>query len=143
MDIRNMLIIKNSWSHVIAQPDNPGVLFYQQLFAAAPCLIPMFKSDMEGQQTKFTDMITYMVTNLQNMDDIQYEIDLLGQRHAHYGVRPEHYQLVGSVLIGTLKSTLGDLWNPETEEAWTSLYEIWSSSMIRAGNEMSPEKSPK
>ncbi|WAC14660.1 globin domain-containing protein [Dyadobacter pollutisoli] len=142
MDIRNMLIIKNSWSHVIAQPDNPGVLFYQQLFAAVPCLVPMFKSDMEGQQAKFTDMITYMVTNLQNMEDIQYEIELLGQRHAHYGVTAEHYELVGSVLISTLKSSLGDLWNSETEEAWTRLYQLWSSSMIGASSEMSPEKSP-
>jgi hemoglobin-like flavoprotein len=136
MDIRNMLIIKSSWSHVIAQPDNPGALFYQKLFAAAPCLVSMFKSDMEGQQSKFTDMVTYMVTNLQNMEDIQRNLHLLGQRHVHFGATPEHYQLVGSILIGTLKTSLGDLWNPETEEAWTSLYELWSSSMIRASSEI-------
>lgn len=143
MNIRNMLIIKNSWSQVIAQPYNPGVLFYQKLFEAAPCLIPMFKSDIEGQQSKFTDMITYMVTNLQNMEQVQHEIELLGQRHMHYGVSPEHYQLVGSILIGTLKSILDDLWNPETEEAWTSLYDYWAQAMLRAGNEMSGAQSPK
>ncbi|MCE7064911.1 globin domain-containing protein [Dyadobacter sp. CY326] len=131
-----MLIIKNSWSQVIAQPDNPGEVFYKQLFTTAPYLIPMFKSDMENQHSKFSAMITYMVMHLQTIDDIQSEIEAMGKRHVHYGVEPEHYALVGKVLITTLKTILDEAWNAETEDAWTRLYALWSTSMIKAAAEL-------
>jgi hemoglobin-like flavoprotein len=34
----------------------------------------------------------------------------LGQRHATYGVRPEHYPLVGVVLLETFADFLGKHW---------------------------------
>ncbi|MCF0050577.1 globin domain-containing protein [Dyadobacter sp. LJ53] len=132
MNNRDMLIIKNSWSQVIAQPDNPAVLFYENLFAEAPYLISMFHSDLEQQQAKFSAMITYMVMHLQTMPDIQTQIEAMGKRHAKYGVKPEHYALVGKVLINTLETTLGDYWDMETAEAWTNLYDVWASAMLNA-----------
>lgn len=135
MTERNILIVKTSWSQVIAQPENPAVMFYDQLFTVAPCLKNMFQSDMESQISKLTDMITYMVTKLQKMDDIQSEISALAKRHAKYGTRPEHYQIVGEVLISTLKQSLGNSWDEQTREAWTELYNIWSTSMIKAAEE--------
>jgi hemoglobin-like flavoprotein len=134
MTERNILIIKNSWSYMISLPDKPGVMFYEQLFEVAPQLIPMFKSDLEQQQNKFSDMVTYMVAKLQNMDDIQNEIDALAKRHVHYGAKPEHYQLVGEALISTMRNSLGDIWDEETSQAWTDLYQLWSSSMILAAS---------
>ena len=130
-----MLIIKNSWSQVIARPDNPGAVFYERLFEAAPYLMPMFKSDMESQQTKFSAMITYMVMHLQTLEDIQGEINAMGKRHVHYGVQPEHYALVGKALIGTLESILAEAWDDEAADAWTKLYNFWASSMIQAAAE--------
>ena len=141
MTDRTILIIKTSWSHIITQPVSPGIMFYEQLFAVAPCLIPMFKSDLESQQTKFTDMLTFMVLNLQNMANIQKQIDDLGKRHVGYNVEPEHYKVVGSVLMTTLEASLGDMWDEETKIAWADLYELWSSSMISAG--YSPQNEPK
>lgn len=132
-----MLIIKNSWSQAIAQPDNPGVLFYENLFTEAPCLIPMFHSDLEQQQAKFSAMISYMVMHLQTMPDIQAEIEAMGKRHVQYGVKPEHYEIVGKALIGTLETTLGDSWDTETAVAWTNLYNLWASAMLGAAEEAS------
>lgn len=132
-----MLIIKNSWSQAIAQPDNPGILFYEKLFEAAPCLIPMFHSDLEQQQAKFSSMITYMVMHLQTMPEIQAEIEAMGKRHVQYGVKPEHYAIVGKALIGTLETTLGDFWDTEMAAAWTNLYHFWASAMLSAAEKAS------
>ncbi|WP_159467379.1 globin domain-containing protein [Dyadobacter sp. 3J3] len=130
MTDRNILIIKNSWSYVLSQPENPGSVFYDKLFAIAPCLKHMFKSDMDQQMQKLTDMITFMVTHLQNMAAIRSEIDALARRHAHYGAKPEHYKTVGDALIQTMESSSGALWNEETRLAWTELYNIWATEMI-------------
>lgn len=132
-----MLIVKNSWSQAIAQPDNPGILFYEKLFEAAPCLIPMFHSDLEQQQAKFSAMITYMVMHLQTMPEIQAEIEAMGKRHVQYGVKPEHYAIVGKALIGTLETTLGDFWDTEMADAWTNLYNFWASAMLSAAEKVS------
>ncbi|MCF0055410.1 globin domain-containing protein [Dyadobacter sp. CY356] len=132
MNDRNILIIKTSWSHVLSQPENPGYVFYNALFEMAPCLRHMFKSDMDQQIVKLTDMITFMVSNLQNMAEIRPEIDALARRHAHYGVKPEHYKTVGDALIRTMATISGSLWNDETKQAWVDLYNTWAEEMITA-----------
>lgn len=132
MTDRNILIIKNSWSHLIRQSDEAGSLFYDRLFELDPELKAMFPADMEAQAKKLMDMITFMVTNLQSMSGIKQDIESLAVRHAGYGTRPQHYITVGSALIWVLEQSLGDLWNQETIQAWTSLYTMWSTAMIHA-----------
>lgn len=135
MTDRNILIIKTSWSYILSQPENPGHVFYDKLFEIAPCLKPMFKSDMEQQMAKLTDMITFMVTHLQDMSKIRSEIDALARRHAHYGAKPEHYKTVGDALIQTMETSFGSLWNEETRQAWIALYNIWATEMIHAAHD--------
>lgn len=134
MTERNMLIIKTSWSQIIAQPDKPGVQFYEKLFDLAPCLRTMFQPNLEHQIAKFTDMITHMVTHLQNSDSNESELTALAKRHVGYGTKPEHYALVGDALLFTLKNSLGDSWDHETATAWTDLYKFWTTRMIRAAH---------
>ena len=140
MTDRNILIIKTTWSYTITQPDVAGELFYQKLFEMDPSLKSMFPNDMDAQIQKLIDMITYMVTHLQTMQDIQKQIDAMAIRHAGYGVKKEHYQLVGTALLWMLESRLDELWNDEAKDAWTSLYRLWSTSMINASEEFTQIK---
>ena len=137
MSSRDTLIIKNSWSYVITQPDIAGELFYQKLFELNPSLESMFHVDLEQQAKKLIDMITYMVMNLQTMVDIQADIEALAIRHVHYGTEPRHYQTVGKALIWVLENCLGEVWNEETSKAWTDLYTLWANAMIEASKNVS------
>ena len=132
MTDRNMLIIKSTWSYVITQPDIAGEMFYEKLFELDPHLKPMFQSNMEHQIKKLMNMITFMVTNLQTMQETQMEIEALAKRHVQYGTHDEHYPCVGQALIWVLEHSLGERWNDETGKAWTDLYTMWASSMIQA-----------
>ncbi|TLV02206.1 globin domain-containing protein [Dyadobacter luticola] len=132
MTSRKILIIKTTWSYAIGLPEMTGELFYERLFELDPSLQAMFPPDMEQQNRKLIDMITYMVSHLQAMENVQRDIDAMAARHAGYGVRPEHYKTVGDALKWVLEQRLGDQWDEETREAWTELYDIWSTSMIRA-----------
>ncbi|CAG5017113.1 Bacterial hemoglobin [Dyadobacter sp. CECT 9275] len=143
MTYRDILIIKNSWSHILRHPENAGALFYSKLFALDPGLRPLFKNDQEKQEKKIMDMLTFLVAHLQNVPSIQHEIDALARRHAHYGTLPGQYQTVGTALLWMLEHSPGELWNDETKEAWSSLYAVWSRSMMKVSNGVADEQSTK
>jgi len=132
MKDRNILIIKNSWSYLINQSDEVGLLFYEKLFELDPGLKPMFHNDMEKQIQKLMDMITFMVTRLQTMTDIENDIDALALRHVKYGVRNEHYQIMGEALLWALQNSLGNMWDDDTNNAWMELYNFLALSMTRS-----------
>jgi nitric oxide dioxygenase len=131
MTERQILLVKNSWSYVIVNADEAGQLFYNRLFEVAPEVKPMFKGDIKEQSRKLMNMVTYIVTKLQKLDEIMGEVRSLAQRHGKYGVKPHYYQIVGSTLLWTLKEGLGDKWNTETEQAWTTVYSALADAMIK------------
>lgn len=132
---RKTLIIKTSWSYVIAQPEMTGEMFYEKLFEINPALQAMFPQDMEQQVRKLIDMITYMVSRMQAMPEIQKDIDAMAVRHAGYGVQDAHYATVGEALLWVLENRLEDQWDEETRQCWTELYDMWATSMIKASHE--------
>ena len=134
MTDRTTLIIKTTWSYVIAQPEIAGEIFYEKLFELDPALQAMFPQDMQQQVQKLIDMITYMVSRMQKMPDIQKDIDAMAVRHAGYGVLDAHYATVGAALLSMLENRLENKWDQESRQAWTELYDIWASSMIRASH---------
>ena len=136
MTERQILLVKNSWSYVIVNADEAGQLFYKRLFEVAPEVRPMFKGDIKEQSRKLMNMVTYIVTKLQKLDEIMDEVKSLAQRHGKYGVKPHYYQIVGSSLLWTLKEGLGDKWNDETEQAWTAVYTALADAMIKTQLEM-------
>jgi hemoglobin-like flavoprotein len=129
---RKTLIIKTTWSSLIAQPEWAGEIFYEKLFELDPSLRDMFPPNMQHQVGKLIDMITYMVSRMQAMPDIQKDIDAMAVRHAGYGVHDTHYATVGAALLSMLETLLKDQWDEEARQAWAELYNIWSSSMIYA-----------
>ena len=46
----------------------------------------------------------------------------MGKRHVGYGVKPEHYALVGGALLWTLEKGLGADFTSEVKAAWTETY---------------------
>ena len=54
----------------------------------------------------------------------------LGARHVAYGARPEHYPVVGEVLIASMAEVAGAAWRPEYERAWASAYAVVAGAML-------------
>lgn len=131
MTERQIQLVKESWNDVIINADAAGNLFYQRLFEVAPSVRHMFQGDMRTQSKKLMNMITLVVTKLNRLETLLDEIKHLAKRHDQYGARPEHYKVVGEVLIWTLSTGLSEKWNKETEEAWLTAYTILASAMIQ------------
>mmetsp|Transcript_10147 Transcript_10147/g.14343 ORF Transcript_10147/g.14343 Transcript_10147/m.14343 type:complete len:152 (+) Transcript_10147:105-560(+) len=54
----------------------------------------------------------------------------LGKKHVQYGVLKPHYEIVGQALIETLAAAMGDKFTNDVKNAWISVYDVISSTMI-------------
>lgn len=46
-----------------------------------------------------------------------------------YGVREEHFKVFGKALKKVLKNQLADLFTPQVEEAWATVFDIITEKM--------------
>jgi hemoglobin-like flavoprotein len=126
-------LVKSSWSIVATiDPVTVGSLFYERLFEISPQLRHLFRNPIPEQSKKLLAMINYVIIKLDKLEDILDQMAKLAQRHVSYGVRPDHYRVVGEALLWTLEKGLGENWNNEVKEAWTVCYDTLSAAMINA-----------
>ena len=135
MTTHEIALVKKSWNSFRGiDPAVIGDLFYTKLFWENPGLRKMFPEKMDEQYKKLVDMLNIIVARLERMDELTNEIAEMAKRHEGYGVKPEHYTLVGKALLWTLKKGLADEWNEELKQAWIKCYTILSGTMLSATN---------
>lgn len=94
-------------------------IFYARLFAAAPAVKPLFAgTDLQRQKSMLLGTLVLLRKSLRTLDRIVPALRDLGARHVAYGARPEHYPVVGEVLIASMAEVAGAAWRPEYERAW-------------------------
>ena len=77
--------------------------FYANLFATAPAVRPLFAgTDLTRQKTMLLGALVLLRKSLRNLDAIVPKLRELGARHVAYGAEPEHYPVVGEVLIASM-----------------------------------------
>jgi hemoglobin-like flavoprotein len=59
----------------------------------------------------------------------------MGARHATYGVRPEHYPIVGAALLESLAEVGGTAWLDEYTRAWADAYQVVQDAMLSGAAE--------
>jgi hemoglobin-like flavoprotein len=73
--------------------------------------------------------------SLRDLDAIAPKLRELGARHVAHGARPEHYPLVGSVLIAAMAAIAGDAWTQEYESAWSDAFELVAATMLEGAEQ--------
>lgn len=135
-------LVQDSFEQVAPIADQAAELFYGRLFEVAPEVKPMFTSDMSEQGKKLMTMIGVAVRGLTNLEKIVPAVQQLGVRHVEYGVKEEHFAVVGESLLWTLEQGLGDAWNDELKDAWATTYGVLSATMIAAMKEAQTPAAP-
>jgi len=133
MKEEQITLVKNSWK-MFRKVDAGliGDVFYSKLFCDNPQLRSMFPSPMEQQYKKLIDMLSVVISRLDNISELAHDIKALAVRHESYGVKPQHYRAAGNALLWTLKRGLGNDWNNDLYEAWMAAYTKLSEAMIAA-----------
>lgn len=125
-------LVQESWAKVVPISETAAELFYGRLFEVAPEVKPLFKGDMKEQGAKLMKMIGVAVNGLNDLGAIVPAVQELGRRHVGYGVKEEHYNVVGESLLWTLEKGLGDDFNGDTKSAWANVYGVLADTMIKA-----------
>ncbi len=130
------MLVQKSFEQVLPMAEAAAELFYFRLFKLDPALQNLFRGDMAEQGHKLMNMLRVAVAGLDRLDTLIPAVQKLGQRHVGYGVRPQHYQVVGEALLWTLEAGLGDSFTAETAAAWAEVYATLSGVMQEAAFEL-------
>jgi len=138
MDARQVALVQQTFEKAAALGDQVADIFYGELFAIDPSLQAMFKGDMKEQKKKLLATLALVIRSLHAPENILKPAQNLAVKHLDYGVRPEHYTMVGNALLRTLKKGLGDGFTEEVRAAWIEAFRTLAGVMKDAayGNSM-------
>lgn len=140
MVLSQVELVESSFAKVKPIAEKAGELFYQRLFEQNPELRHLFSGDMEEQQRKLMATLAVAVEGLRRPETIIPTVQQLGRAHAGYGVKEEHYALVGEALLWTLKQGLGEDFTLPVRRAWEEAFAYLSGIMKEAAVELEREK---
>jgi nitric oxide dioxygenase len=124
--------VQTSFARVAPIAETAAELFYGRLFEIAPDVQPFFKGDMTEQGRKLMATLGTVVAGLDRLEEIVPVAGKLAVAHVKWGVKPEHYPIVGAALLWTLEKGLGEGFTPEVKDAWATAYGTLSGAMIAA-----------
>jgi nitric oxide dioxygenase len=128
--------LESSFDAVAPRGDELMDIFYARLFAAAPAVEPLFASaDMRRQKNMLLAALVLVRNSLRDLDAIVPALRELGARHVAYGAQPEHYPVVGRVLIDAMAEVAGGDWRPEYERAWAEAFGVLAAAMMAGAHE--------
>jgi hemoglobin-like flavoprotein len=132
MTPQQIALVQTSFAKVVPIAGAAAGLFYDRLFEIAPEVRRMFPDDLSVQKKKLMVMLGTAVNGLSHLDSLMPVVCMLGERHAGYGVKVEHFTPVGSALLWALEQGLGDDFTPDVADAWATAYGLLSQAMIDA-----------
>lgn len=127
---REVELIRESFALVLRAGDAAPTAFYRRLFEIAPETRRMFKDDTAEQERLLILALARIVTGLSHQADVAPALCELARRHVGYGVRIEHYALIGDALMHMIEQVtpLDD----QTRMAWSKAGEFVTGTMIAA-----------
>jgi hemoglobin-like flavoprotein len=136
----NLEALETSFDLVAPRGDELMDVFYARLFAAAPAVKPLFAAtDLKKQKTMLLGTLVLLRKSLRDLEAIVPKLHELGARHVAYGAQPEHYPVVGEVLLASLAEIAGPAWTAEYEQAWGEALTIVAGAMLEGAESVKLE----
>ncbi|PTX43511.1 class 3 adenylate cyclase [Christiangramia gaetbulicola] len=116
MDIQ--LELQKSLDYIFSNKERFAAKFYERVFEKAPQARDLFKKNMRDQGRLLTHMLGGIVYSMSRPEHLETGLAFLGKSHAKYGVTEEHYPVVLSSMIETIREELGEHCTPDLISAW-------------------------
>lgn len=128
-------LLESSFQAIAPHGEAFVAAFYERLFTNFPQTRAFFAAtDMKEQKKKLLGALALVIQNIRKPEVLASALKGLGQRHATYGVRPEHYPVVGAVLLDTFADFLGEDWTLNYYNAWAEAYEAICTIMLQGAD---------
>jgi hemoglobin-like flavoprotein len=123
--------LETSFDLVAPRGDELVDTFYTRLFEAAPAVEPLFEgTDLLEQKKMLLATLVLLRRSLRDLGAIVPKLRELGRRHVAYGAQPEHYPVVGQVLVASMAEMAGDAWRAEHQRAWARAIDVVAGAML-------------
>jgi hemoglobin-like flavoprotein len=128
--------LETSFDLVAPRGDELMDVFYARLFAAAPAVKPLFAgTDLKRQKAMLLGTLVLLRKSLRDLEAIVPKLRALGARHVAYGAEPEHYPVVGEVLLASMAEIAGSAWKPDYARAWAEAFGVVADAMIEGAEQ--------
>jgi NAD(P)H-flavin reductase/hemoglobin-like flavoprotein len=128
-------LIRESYAVVQPRAEEAVRFFYATLFAIAPATRELFAANMETQHGRMLRALMHIVQKIDQPDDLLPFLRQLGRDHRKFGVLTQHYDVMGTALVTTLKQYAGQAWTPQVEKAWIDAYGLIAKTMLEAADD--------
>ena len=132
MTLRQIELVQQSFRLIEPIIDDVATLFYERLFEIDPSLRRMFHRSRREQARLLAHTLSVVVDGIARPSQLRAAVEALGQRHAGYGARGEHYAIVGEALLWALEKGLKHAFTSEVRDAWMVAYSWLAFTMQRA-----------
>src|SRR3954451_6953660 len=130
---RTIAIVKSTAPILDQQGETLTHHFYKRMFLHNPEVAPFFNpaNQTSGrQQRALAGAITAYAANIDNLEVLGSAVELIAQKHASLQIKPEHYPIVGSNLLASIREVLGEGATDEVIEAWGDAYGFLADVLI-------------
>lgn len=139
--VRQIELVSMTWTSVQGLTlQAVGILLFKTLFEQQPgavSLFPKFNKEPNMYESPIfkahvLGVVTTVDTAIGMLNDLPALVPVLqalGKAHIKYGVKPVHYDLVGTAFLTTLSKGLGDAYTPEVAEAYAVVYGLVAATM--------------
>src|SRR6266516_82463 len=111
-------LLETRFQAMVLHGEGFGTAFYVRLVTRVPETRAFFAATAMFEQRKnLQQSLALIVQHMQHPEVLGDMLRELGQRHVTYGIRPEHYPLVGAVLLETFADFLGKHWTQSHHDA--------------------------
>jgi NAD(P)H-flavin reductase/hemoglobin-like flavoprotein len=128
-------LIQESFALVEAEADKLASHFYALLFLEDPALRDLFPPMMDAHRDRLITALVTLVHRAHDTEALDDYVRELGRDHRRFGVRPEHYGVVGRCLLSTLRRFAGPRWTAEMDDCWCAAFQRVAGLMVQAANE--------
>lgn len=95
---------------------------YERMFSEYPETKVLFANTKDGQADRLANAVLAYAQNIDKLEALGPSIAAIAKKHVAVKVQPEHYPIVGTVLLAAMQDVLGDAANDEIIAAWKEAY---------------------
>lgn len=128
-------LLQESFALVEAEADKLASHFYALLFLEDPSLRDLFPPMMDAHRDRLITGLITLVHRAHDTEAVDEYVRQLGRDHRRFGVRPEHYAVVGQCLLSTLRRFAGPRWTAEMDGCWYAAFQRVAAIMVEAARE--------
>jgi NAD(P)H-flavin reductase/hemoglobin-like flavoprotein len=132
-------ILKQSFARIEPVAEKAVAYFYARLFVANPELRSMFPPAMDVPRKHFRSALERIVWSMDDPPALAGHLGQLAVEHRKFGVRENHYQVIGETLIATLRMFSGGLWTARAQSAWETALDHITTVMTQAARDNETE----